>query len=67
MNIVGKLEVGERKALGEAVDVAEFVSSNPKKVSSLTKVLLAETANNVIVSHGFYALKEACVLNPSLQ
>jgi len=59
MNLLDLLRVGERKEIAQSVEVAELLVQNESNIQDYFKLLSENHTNNVVISHGFFALKEA--------
>lgn len=59
MNLLELLSEGERKEIAQSIEVAELLVQNESNIQDYFKLLSENHTNNTVISHGFFALKEA--------
>ncbi len=66
MELLDLLKNGDRKEIGEAIEVSELLLENPLLVDHLFKLLIKNKNDSTVISHGTYALKEAALKNKKI-
>jgi len=66
VEILEKLREGGRKEIGAAREIARDLVSGVLPLHKLLETLVENAEDPIVVSHGTYALKEACHLNNQL-
>jgi hypothetical protein len=59
MDLLNLLSYGDRKEIGNSVEVAEHLET-VSEIGSFLSLLKNNNHNDAVISHGFYALKELC-------